>query len=93
MLIIGKIGHSIGCSCGNLLMYNELLFFQAFAAGFLEGHVTAELLHMNWINTVDGYCKVGSSGQKLRLKYWALVYWSLDRFLVRASNKINIISV
>jgi hypothetical protein len=30
---------------------------QAYAAGFLEGHVTSELLHMHWLNTVDGYCK------------------------------------
>ena len=31
-------------------------FFQAFAAGWLEGHVTSEILYMYWQNTVDGYC-------------------------------------
>lgn len=29
---------------------------QAFAAGWLEGHVTSEVLYMYWQNTVDGYC-------------------------------------
>ena len=29
---------------------------QAFAAGFLEGHVTSDLLYMHWLNTVKGYC-------------------------------------
>ena len=33
-----------------------LPFFQAFAAGWLEGHVTSEILYMYWQNTVDGYC-------------------------------------
>lgn len=29
---------------------------QAYAAGFIEGHVTSELLYLYWKNTVDGYC-------------------------------------
>ena len=31
--------------------------FQAYAAGYLEGHVTSDILYMYWQNTVDGYCQ------------------------------------
>jgi hypothetical protein len=30
---------------------------QSYAAGYLEGLITSELLHMHWLNTVDGYCR------------------------------------
>ncbi len=33
------------------------MFFKAYAAGFLEGHVTSRVLYLYWLNTVDGYCQ------------------------------------
>jgi hypothetical protein len=43
--------------CSTELLEINQLYFQAYAAGYLEGYVTYELLHMHWVNTVDGYCK------------------------------------
>ena len=31
---------------------------QAYSAGFLEGHVTRDLIDMHWQNTYKGYCKM-----------------------------------
>ena len=36
-------------SCG-------LFQLQAYAAGYLEGFATAEILYASWVNTVQGYC-------------------------------------
>ena len=32
-------------------------YFQAFAAGYLEGTLTAELIYMHWFNTMRGHCE------------------------------------
>ena len=29
----------------------------AYAAGYLEGFVTAHLIYMNWVNVIQPYCK------------------------------------
>jgi len=31
-------------------------YVQAYAAGVVEGHLTAEFIDMSWMNTVQGYC-------------------------------------
>uniref|UniRef100_A0A8C4QZ36 Phospholipase B-like n=1 Tax=Eptatretus burgeri TaxID=7764 RepID=A0A8C4QZ36_EPTBU len=34
---------------------------QAYSAGFVEGNLTAKSIHLHWLNTMEGYCKIPPS--------------------------------
>lgn len=40
---------------------------QAYAAGLVEGYLTEELMQLNWLNTLNGYCSQPYSQYCLRL--------------------------
>jgi hypothetical protein len=41
---------------------------QAYAAGYLEGYLTRDLIRMHWHNTYDGYCSEPYSSYCQRLQ-------------------------
>lgn len=67
---------------GKYIRYSDSL--QAYAAGFVEGYVTRELMQMHWTNTLAGYCQGPKlTDQCVKLKFF------LGENLLWMKNKIK----
>lgn len=60
---------------------------QAYAAGFVEGHATRDLITMSGKNTYDGYCQTSSAYcQKLQKYLEENFAWVQDQVSAKASS-------